>query len=317
MVHLPGQILPDPGARMFTQKFQAVEIDISAGLAARLVAEQFPQWAGLPVRPVPTQGTWCVNYRLGDDLVIRLPRVPGEGGLGPILEQGILPRLAQFLPVEVPELAGLGRPAADYPNTWGVLHWIDGDVAVEGQLAVPDLLAADLAGFLQALWSVHLPGEAHSSPAGPLSALHDFTVGAIEDARGMIDTDAATTIWDRAMHLPAWDGPEVWIHTDLMPGNLITRNGRLAAVIDFDSAGLGDPSRDLIVAWMALPASVRPAFRRATGVDNATWLRGQARALSLALGHLHYYKQLNPVMYDNAVYTIREVLGDYYAARQQ
>jgi aminoglycoside phosphotransferase (APT) family kinase protein len=302
---------------MFTQKFQAVEIDISAGLAARLIAEQFPQWAALPVRPVASQGTWCVNYRLGDELVIRLPRVPGQGGLGPILGQAVLPRLARFLPVEVPHLVGLGQPAADYPNTWGVLRWIDGDVAVEGQLAAADLLAADVAGFLRALWSVRLAGEVPCSPAGPLSALHDFTLGVIEDARGMIDTDAATTIWDQAMHLPAWDGPEVWIHTDLMPGNLITRNGRLAAVLDFDSAGLGDPSRDLIVAWMALPASVRPAFRRAMGVDDATWLRGRARALSLALGHLHYYKELNPVMYDNAAYTIREVLSDYQATGEK
>jgi aminoglycoside phosphotransferase (APT) family kinase protein len=115
------------------------------------------------------------------------------------------------------------------------------------------------------------------------------------------------------LKLPAREGPDVWIHADLMPGNLLTRNGRLAAVIDFDSAGLGDPSRDLIVAWMLLPASVRSAFRRATGVDDATWLRGRARALSLALGHLDYYRDdLNPGMYDNAAYAIREVLDDFY-----
>jgi aminoglycoside phosphotransferase (APT) family kinase protein len=128
----------------------------------------------------------------------------------------------------------------------------------------------------------------------------------------MIDTDAATEIWNQALRLPAREGPDVWIHADLMAGNLITRNGRLAAVIDFDSAGPGDPSRDLIVAWMLLPASVRPAFRRATGVDDATWLRGRARALSLAMGHLDYYRDsLSPVMYDNAAYTIREVLHDH------
>lgn len=96
---------------MYTRKFQGVEIDISADLAARLIAEQFPRWAGLPVRPVGTQGTWCVNYRLGDHLVIRLPRVPDTGGIGTILEQRVLPRLAGFLPVEVPELVGLGQPA--------------------------------------------------------------------------------------------------------------------------------------------------------------------------------------------------------------
>jgi aminoglycoside phosphotransferase (APT) family kinase protein len=89
---------------------------------------------------------------------------------------------------------------------------------------------------------------------------------------------------------------------------------RAPAVIDFDSAGLGDPSRDLIVAWMLLPASVRPAFKCATGVDDATWLRGRARALSMAMGHLdHYRGGLNQVMYDNAVFTAHQVLNDSYS----
>jgi aminoglycoside phosphotransferase (APT) family kinase protein len=299
---------------MYTRKFQGVEIDISVALAARLIAEQFPRWAGLPVRPVGTQGTWCVSSRLGDHLVIRLPRVPGTGGIGTILEQGILPRLAGLLPVEVPELVGLGQPAVGYPSTWGVLRWIDGDVPVEGKLAAPDLLATDLAVFLRALWSVDLADGIPADGGEPLSTFHEFTLRTIDNVRGVIDNDAATAIWDQALRLPAWEGPDVWIHADLMPGNLITRNGRLAAVIDFDSAGLGDPSRDLIVAWMLLPASVRPAFKCATGVDDATWLRGRARAMSMAMGHLDYYRDgLNQVMYDNAVFTVQEVLNDYYS----
>jgi aminoglycoside phosphotransferase (APT) family kinase protein len=300
---------------MYTQKFQPGEIDISADLAARLIAEQFPQWVGLPVRSVATQGTSCVSYRLGDDMVIRLPRVPGEGGLGPMLEQGVLAQMAPSLPVEVPELLGLGQPAADYPNTWGVLHWIDGDITVEGQLTAPDLLAADLAAFVTALWKVDLPGWPSSYQRGrPLADLHDFTLGAIEHVRGTIDTGAARAIWNEALQLPDWDGPDTWIHADLMPGNLITRNGRLAAVLDFECACIGDPSEDLTVAWMVLPASVRPAFRRAVDVDEATWLRGRARALSGAMGGLHYYKDLNPVMAGNSAYTISEVLADYYSS---
>jgi aminoglycoside phosphotransferase (APT) family kinase protein len=132
--------------------------------------------------------------------------------------------------------------------------------------------------------------------------------------RGLIDADAARSVWDHAVHLPARDGPDTWIHADLMPGNLLTRNGRLTAVIDFGCAGLGDPAQDLIVAWMLLPAHVRPAFRRAVGADDPAWLRGQARALSMALGHLRYYQDTNPVMAANARYTIREVLGDYVSS---
>jgi aminoglycoside phosphotransferase (APT) family kinase protein len=259
------------GIPMQAPKLHAGEIDISAGLAARLIAEQFPHWARLPVRPVSSAGTECVLYRLGDDLVIRLPRRPGES-LDAVLSQGVLARLAPFLPVPVPALIAEGRPTAGYPTSWGVLRWLDGDTPVEGHLAEPVLLAADLAGFLRALWKVDL---------------------------------------SEAARLPPWDGPETWIHADMMPGNVVIRNGRLAGVIDFGAAGPGDPSQDLIVAWMLLPASVRPAFRRATGADDATWLRGRARALSMALGHLGYYSDTNPVMADNARYTISEVLADY------
>lgn len=241
-------------------------------MTARLIAEQFPQWAGLPVRPVSSAGTECVLYRLGDDLVIRLPRRPGES-LDAILTQGVLSRLAPFLPVPIPVLIAEGASTAQYPASWGVLRWLDGDTPVEGHLAEPALLAADLAGFLGALWKVDL---------------------------------------SEAARLPPWDGPETWIHADMMPGNVVIRNGRLAGVIDFGAAGPGDPSQDLIVAWMLLPASIRPAFRRATGADDATWLRRRARALSMALGHLDYYSDRSPVLADNARYTIGEVLADYH-----
>jgi aminoglycoside phosphotransferase (APT) family kinase protein len=300
-------------------KLHAGEIDISAGLAARLIAGQFPQWAGLPVRPVSSAGTECVLYRLGHNLVIRLPRRPGES-LDAILTQGVLSRLAPLLPVPVPALIAEGRPTAQYPASWGVLRWLDGDTPVEGHLVEPDLLAEDLAGFLRALWTIDLSKAdlVDRPPAyrgGPLADQHEFTIDVIEQLRGLIDTAAARAIWDHAARLPRWDGPQTWIHADMMPGNVVTRNGRLAAVIDFAAAGPGDPSQDLIVAWMLLPASARPAFRRATGADDATWLRGRARALSMALGHLDYYCDTNPVMADNARYTIREILADYHGIR--
>jgi aminoglycoside phosphotransferase (APT) family kinase protein len=301
---------------MRAPKLHAGEIDISTGLAARLIAEQLPQWAGLPIRLVTSAGTECVLYRLGNDLVIRLPRRPGER-LDGFLTHGVLARLKPFLPVPVPELIAEGQPTADYPASWGVLRWLEGDTPVEGHLTEPGLLAADLAGFTRALWRVDLSKtDLADGPAayrgGPLTDEHEFTLGAIKQAQGLIDADAARSIWDHAMQLPRWDGPSTLIHADMMPGNILTRNGRLAAVIDFAAAGLGDPSLDLIVAWMLLPDHARPAFRKATGVDDATWLRGRARALSMALGHLDYYRETNPVMADNARYTISEVLADYH-----
>lgn len=301
---------------MQAPKLHAGELDISTGLAAGLIAEQFPQWAALPVRLVTSAGTECVLYRLGDDLVMRLPRRPGET-LDWLLTRGVLARLAPFLPVPVPELLAEGRPTADYPASWGVLRWLEGDTPVEGHLTAPGPLAADLAEFLVALWNTDLAEvDLADCPAayrgGPLTEEHEFTLDAIEHIRGLIDADAARTVWDHAMQLPAWAGADTFVHADMMPGNVVTRDGRLASVIDFAAAGIGDPSVDLIVAWMLLPKHVRPAFRRATGVDDATWLRGRARALSWALGHLHYYQDTSPVMADNARYTIREVLADHH-----
>ncbi|HUC27382.1 MAG TPA: aminoglycoside phosphotransferase family protein [Streptosporangiaceae bacterium] len=301
---------------MLAPKLHTDELDISTELAARLIAEQAPRWAQLPVQAGTAAGTECVLYRLGDELVIRMPRRAGER-LDAFLTQGILARLAPLLPVPIPELVAEGQPTADYPAYWGVLRWIAGDTPVEGRLTAPTLLAADLAKFLLALWRIDLSEvQLADAPAayrgGPLSEEHEFTLEAIGHIRGLIDADLARSIWEHAMELPAWDGPATLIHADMMPGNIVTRNGRLAGVIDFAASGVGDPSMDLIVAWMLLPGHVRSAFREVTGVDDATWLRGRARALSMALGHLDYYRQTSAVMYDNARYTISEVFADYH-----
>jgi aminoglycoside phosphotransferase (APT) family kinase protein len=290
-------------------KLHRGEIDISADLAASLIAGQFPRWSGLPITPVTSAGTECVLYRLGDDLVMRLPRRPGEA-LDKILTDGVLPRLAPYLPVRVPELIAEGRPTAEYPASWGVLRWVHGETPVEGRLEAPGPLAADLAEFLRALWTVKLADGPAAYRGGPLTDQHEFTLAAIDHLHGLTDTELARSIWNDAVQLPAWNGTDTWIHADLMPGNLVTRSGRLAGVIDFAAAGLGDPAQDLIVAWMLLPAQVRPAFRRAVGVDDATWWQGRARAMSMALGHLDYYRETNPVMADNARFTLGEVFAD-------
>ncbi len=103
---------------MHAPKLHAGEIDISAGLAARLIAEQFPHWAGLPVRPVSSAGTECVLYRLGDELVIRLPRRPGES-LDAILTYGVLSRLAPLLPGSHPGAHRRGTAHGGVPGLLG------------------------------------------------------------------------------------------------------------------------------------------------------------------------------------------------------
>ncbi|WP_234361928.1 aminoglycoside phosphotransferase family protein [Plantactinospora sp. BB1] len=290
-------------------KMHEDEIDISAEMVARLVAGQFPEWADLPVRPVAASGTVNALFRLGPELVVRLCRVPWAAG-EEAEEHRWLRRLAPYLPVAVPAPLAVGQPAEGYPWTWSVLRWLPGTNPVPGRLTAAEELAADLAGFVRAFRSVRLPDGPAAYRGGPLAALDVPTRDAIARLAGSVDPEAATAVWDDAVGAPDWAGPPTWVHADLMPGNLLTVDGRLSAVIDFATVGVGDPACDLIVAWNLLPAGVRDAFRAAVDVDDATWRRARGRALSIALIALPYYRDRAPGYAAEARHTIEEVLGD-------
>uniref|UniRef100_A0AAU2UWC4 Aminoglycoside phosphotransferase family protein n=1 Tax=Streptomyces sp. NBC_00003 TaxID=2903608 RepID=A0AAU2UWC4_9ACTN len=282
-------------------------------LVRRLIAGQLPRWAGLAVRRVPSGGTVNAMYRLGDDMVVRLPLIKGGASDVP-LEQEWLPRLTPLLPTALPEVVGVGEPAEGYPWPWSVYRWLRGKNPEAGALAEPVPLARDLAGFVTAMRRIDLPGAPTAHRGGPLGLLDADTRAAIGQLRDIpaedIDCDAVTAVWEDAMRAPAWDGPPVWLHADLMPGNLLVDAGRLTGVIDFGCLGMGDPACDLFPAWNLLPADAREVFREAVGVDDATWNRGRARTLSQALIALPYYRTTNPAMAHNARHVIREVMSE-------
>jgi aminoglycoside phosphotransferase (APT) family kinase protein len=286
---------------------------VDGDLVRRLVAGRFPRWAGLPVRRFPSGGTVNAMYRLGEDLVVRLPlTVSGVGDVA--REREWLPKLASRLPRAVPEVLGAGEPAEGYPWPWSVYRWLPGENPRAGALSDPGALAGDLAGFVTAMRNITLPDAPRAHRGGPLALLDAETRAAIEQLRLLpeedIDCDAVTALWEDALRAPAWDGPEVWLHGDLMPGNLLVTGGRLTAVIDFGCAGRGDPACDLFPAWNLLPADAREVFREALAVDEPTWRRGRARTLSQALVALPYYRTTNPSMAGNARHVIREVLTE-------
>jgi aminoglycoside phosphotransferase (APT) family kinase protein len=134
---------------------------------------------------------------------------------------------------------------------------------------------------------------------------------AIDTLHRSLDADAVTAAWEAALQAPAWQGPPVWIHGDLSPGNLLAVQGRLSAVIDFGCLGVGDPACDLMVAWTLFSGESRDVFRAALSVDDATWGRGRGWALSWALIFIPYYLNTNPVGVGNARHTIDEVLADH------
>ncbi|GHI35999.1 phosphotransferase [Streptomyces violascens] len=297
---------------MSAERMHPGQYPLDDDLVRALIAGQLPQWAGLAVERFPSGGTVNAMYRLGDDMVVRLPLV--EGGASDVaLEREWLPRLAPLLPTAIPEVVGFGRPAEGYPWPWSVYRWLGGTNPEAGALAEPSLLAEDLAGFVTAMRSIDLPGAPTAHRGGTVGLLDTETRAAIEHLRALpqegIDCDAVTAVWEDALRAPDWDGPPVWLHADLMPGNLLVDAGRLTAVIDFGCLGTGDPACDLFPAWNLLPADARQVFREAVDVDDATWNRGRARTLSQALIALPYYRTTNPAMAHNARHVIRAVMG--------
>jgi aminoglycoside phosphotransferase (APT) family kinase protein len=292
-------------------KLHAGEADIDADLVGRLVRSQFRQWADLPIERLASGGTVNAVYRLGDEYTVRLPLT--EGGVRDVEWEGRwLSRLAPALPVTIPTVVATGDPAEGYPWKWSVHRWIDGENPVEGRLAEPALLAQDLAEFVTAIRKVGIDGGPKAYRGIPLGTVDEGTRAAIEELRRTdepFDADAAMAAWREALAAPPWSGEPCWLHSDLMPSNLLVVRDRLTAVLDFATAGIGDPACDLIPAWNLLPAPARDVFRDAVDVDDATWLRGRGWALSMAVIQLPYYRNTNPIISANARHVIREVLA--------
>jgi aminoglycoside phosphotransferase (APT) family kinase protein len=274
------------------------EIPIDTALVRALVDRAMPGHAGLPVRRLESSGSSNSLFRLGDNLLVRLPRQPG-GSAAIAKEARWLPVLRPSLPAAVPEVV-TPETSAD-PRR--------GD------------LAADLAEMVRALRRAEIPGQAISDPelrwyrGEPLATMDAVTRQNIERCRALgdfaFDLDAAQRLWDEAMRLPGTkDRPAPrWYHGDLAAENLLTRNGRLAAVLDFGSLSIGDPAVDQAVAWEVLDPPAREIFRRKLGVDDATWLRGRAWALSLTL-MIWYYWTTMPQRRSSRMAIGRNVLAD-------
>ncbi|HZE37567.1 MAG TPA: aminoglycoside phosphotransferase family protein [Stackebrandtia sp.] len=293
---------------MLTPKLHADEVDTDADLVSRLIAEQFPRWSGLEVRPTGSSGTVNAIFRLGADKAVRLPRVPGDDAEFD-LDRRWLPLLEPRLPVAVPRQLGVGVPSARYGGYWAVYEWLDGAPVAPDAVGDGHGLAVQIADFIKALWTIDTT-DAPRTQRGQHPGLGGGMADNLVTLRGRVDVDRAARIWEETLAIAAWDREPVWLHGDLMPGNLLLRDGRLSAVIDFGVAGVGDPAADLIVAWWVLDADSRAAFRAAVGTDEATWLRGRGWALRTALGAMPYYWDTNPSFVAAARRALAEVLGD-------
>jgi aminoglycoside phosphotransferase (APT) family kinase protein len=296
-------------------KMHADEIDIGPALAKSLVARQFPHLANLPIRKLSSAGTENTIFRLGENLAIRMPRVAGAAKQAE-REAIWLPQLAPHLSLAVPEPVGLGRPTDEFAHHWAICRWLEGENAFVRPAT--DLIdsARRLARFIQSLRGVPVAGDsslvATTSGRG-VDLIHRdaATRAAIASCEGLVDTETLSAIWAHALAMPKWDGAPIWVHGDIHVGNLLTEDGRTTGIIDWGCLGMGDPACDLTVAWSMLDRGSREVFRSELAVDEATWIRGRAWAISVAVIALPYYLETNPLLVAISRHSIEQAVADF------
>ena len=281
----------------------------------RMVADQFPKWAGLPVRPLATAGWDNTSFRLGDHMIVRLPSA-SEYSVQVEKEHHWLPRLAPSLPLPIPAPLALGEAASGYPWRWSINRWIEGDVAAPERIGDMSDFASGLAQFLIALQHIDPtegppPGPHNFFRGGSLATYDAETRRAISLLKGRIDGGAATQIWEAALG-SSWNRPSVWVHGDVSAGNLLVRAGQLSSVIDFGMLGVGDPACDLSIAWTLFAGESRDAFRGIIPVDAGTWARARGWTLWKALIVAARMADTNSIESTQPWHIIDEVLEGYH-----
>ncbi|MFG2892190.1 aminoglycoside phosphotransferase family protein [Streptomyces sp. NPDC048248] len=294
----------------------ADEIPVDETLVRSLLKAQCPQWAGLPLSPAGA-GTDNTMYRLGDDLLVRLPRTPGSGR-SVRKEQEWLPRLAPLLACPIPEPVHAGTPTDVFPLLWSVYRWIDGDEV--GPDSVRDWAAfgTDLAAVVGRLHRIDLMGATRTEGlrwyrGGTLEPCDQWVGGCLDDCRAAVgselDVDTLERLWRAALALPEPSGPHVWLHGDLKPTNLLARDGKLHAVIDFGALSVGFPDAEHSTVW-DLPPQARRAYWDALNLDEVTWARARAWAIAVGVSGISHYRHTFPAFVAECRARLQAILAD-------
>lgn len=289
------------------------ELTVADHTVERLIADQFGEYAGLPVERVGTHGTVHAVFRVGDAVSARFPLVPDD----PVVVRATLEHeaasareLSAAVSVDVPEPLGLGDPGAGYPLPWSVHRWVDGRTAAEEDHSGSMRFADELADLVAEIWSIPTRGRSFrgSGRGGDLRD-HDWWMRACFDrSKHLLPVDRLRAAWAHLRSTPRRD-PDLITHGDLVPGNLIVRDGGLAGLIDVGGFGAADPALDLVVGWHALDDAPRARFRQRLAVDDLRWERGKAWAFQQAMGLVWYYETSNPTMSRLGRRTLERILA--------
>ncbi len=292
------------------------EIPVDEAVVRSLLQVQRPDLVCLPLSTAGA-GTDNNMYRLGDDLLVRLPRTADKAhALNK--EQTWLPRLAPLLTCQVPEPVHAGTPAPMFPLPWSIYRWIDGAEARPHTVRDWAALGTDLATFVQELHNLDLMGAARAGElsgyrGGDLRACDKWISSCFQDCRAAtdvgLDIESLERLWRTAIRQAESSGPQVWLHGDLKPSNLLVAQGRLRAVIDFGGLCVGSPAAEHATVW-DLPSPARQAYWNATNLDDATWTRARAWAIAVGVSGISYYRNTWPAFVAECRARLETILAD-------
>lgn len=281
-------------------KMHENELKIDEKMVCMLLKSQCPEWASLPLEAITSSGTDNALFRLGSEYVIRLPRIewePCSVNKSIDKEYEWIPKISRCLKTPISEPLFKGNPSQFYPWSWTIIRWNEGHNPDFEQGNEYQLLAKDLACFLNELHRIKLANGPFSRRGVPLKELDKETTKAIGELEGEVDIQSVTQLWNQLSSVLSFRQDPVWVHGDFLPGNILVQNNRLSAVIDFSDVGIGDPACDLVIAWSLLEPHSRGVFRdNLENTDDDTWERGRGWALSIASIMLPYYKNSNPAL---------------------
>jgi aminoglycoside phosphotransferase (APT) family kinase protein len=295
------------------------QLRVATADVARLVADQVPRLAGLAVRPVDSSGTVNAIFRVGDRHCARFPLVAGdvdEVRAQLETEADAARLLSGRTRFRTPEPVAIGEPGPEYTLPWSVQTWLTGRDATHDdtrrESESSDAFADDLAELVLAVREIPTGGTSFTGPGrgGDLPDHDAWVQECLRRSAGLVDVARLGALWERLRDLPAPGGPQLMTHGDLIPGNVLVADGRLAGVLDVGGLRPTDPSLELVGAWHLLDARRRRRLRATLGCDDLEWARGAAWALEQALGAGWYYRRTNPTMSAMGLRTLERLLAD-------
>lgn len=277
------------------------ELTVPPETVRALIADQFPEWRDHSVRRVGAHGTVNAIYRIGDGLAARFPLRAGDADetrTWLAAEAAATRELLGRTRFRTPEPVALGEPGHGYPLPWSVQTWVPGVVATDDDPGDSVPFARDLAEFVAGVRGIDTAGRTFrgTGRGGDLRAHDEWLETCFRRSEGLLDVPELRRLWAELRDLPRDGRPDVMNHGDLIPGNVLVADGRLAGVLDAGGLGPADPALDLVAAWHLLEAVPRQAFRAALGCDDLDWERGRAWAFQQSMGLVWYYLDSNPPM---------------------